>query len=514
MKLNEFYEQQDEKYGHLQEFPWTVRCDNLVKAFKKLNCQFKGRYYQSTGYVDEKAGHYGRAQMFLMYLNETGIIGLTTQNTLKRAYRDKPKYWKIINDDHVLLIVDVLLWMSVFPKKDIRMHWHPIYGTPEIKDQISYHQFRKIFAEFTFYNPLMTMMEILQIQQGETDNSYKIQPVVDGFNKAAKVFVNKPPRACVDEFVMCNECRSGLNRKQDRKPGTGRGVVMYKGTDGRLYCHHIILDCQNTDNKCKKYKNIDDTKGGQILILMCDEAHFAATNSRTQTKTVVTTDKFYTRPKVMKYLKQNKNIDSAGTVRNYGSEFPPSLFTDAHGAKLSKGSKRFKLSKDREILATGFHDSTLVGHYTTEKINHMNIVRARRHRTSNNDELDCTLDKLNSMSAMQVREYAKKRGISTKDRKNEIIERIIEYERKQEDNDDDEDDDTSDDCNGYSLLSNVDLRNICKARNLPVYGNKSELSLRLKTFDDSVINARQSNINELTFSNDTDKRNLPQVCIV
>ena len=136
--------------------------------------------------------------------------------------------------------------MSLFPKKDVRMHWHPIYGTPQVRDQISYHQFRKIFAEFTFYNPLMTVIQLREAQQGETDNSYKIRPVVDGFNKAAKVFVNKPSRASADEFVMCNECRSGLNRKQDRKPGTGRGVIMFKATDGRLYCHHIILDCQNT----------------------------------------------------------------------------------------------------------------------------------------------------------------------------------------------------------------------------------------------------------------------------
>ena len=509
--MNEFNQQQDEKYGHLKEFPWTVRCDRLVDAFQKLNRQFKGKYYQSTGYVDEKAGHYGRAQMFLMYLNESGIINLTTQNTLKRAYRDKPKYWKIINNDHVLLIVDVLLWMSVFPKKDVRMHWHPIYGTKQIKDQISYHRFRKVFAEFTFYNPLMTIFELTQAQQGESDNSYKIRGVVDGFNDAAKVFVNKPPRACVDEFVMCNECRSGLNRKQDRKPGTGRGVVMFKATDGRLYCHHIVLDCQNTDNKCKKYNNVDDKKGGKILMLICEEAHFEITNSRTQTKTVVTTDKFYTRPKVMKYLKQKKNIDSAGTVRNYGSEFPPSLFTGFNGAKLGKGSKRFKLSKDREILATGFHDSTLVGHYTTEKINHMNLVRARKHRTNNVDELECQLKQLNQMSAMKVREYAKQRGISTRDTKNEIIERIITYWTRKQDSDDNTDDNESDDLNGYNLLSNEDLRNICRARNLPVYGNKNALAVRLKSFDDSVINATESSIHELTFSKDTDKRNLPQV---
>ena len=252
-------------------------------------------------------------------------------------------------------------------------------------------------------------------------------------------------------------------------------------------------------------------------MLICDEAQFATTNARTQTKTVVTTDKFYTRPNVMKHLKQNKSIESAGTVRNYGTQFPPSLFKDATGKKLGKGSKRFKLSKYREILATGFHDSTLVAHYTTEKVNHMDIVRAKRHLTNETNEIETEIEKLHTMNAMKVREYAKQRGISTKDRKNEIIERIKVYLQKQNNHHDnvENDDNADEELSGYMLLSNNDLSNICRARNLPFSGDKTELASRLQAFDKSMqseIEARTAQLNEYAFSKDTDRRNLPKVC--
>ncbi|KAE8743268.1 hypothetical protein FOCC_FOCC011148 [Frankliniella occidentalis] len=270
---------------------------------------------------------------YFRYYFDSEVMDLIVQQTNLYIHQDRGEAWSVTEND-INVFLGIQVYMGICSLPGIRDYWASCTLVKQVADLMPRNKFQKIRSHLHFNDNA-------SVDPDETDRMVKIRPLIKIFRTKCQL-LEEEAEQCVDECMVGYKGKRAASIRQymPDKPSHKWGFKIFSrnGKSGLMYDFIPYYGANTFESEHLTREEIAIGAGGQAVISLCKSIKHPSS-------TTVTFDNYYTGLPLLKYLKEDMNIVSLGTIKaNRTGKCP--LMSDDELEKQGRGSYDYRKKED------------------------------------------------------------------------------------------------------------------------------------------------------------------------